>query len=208
MTTALFTGFLTAFSLILAIGAQNAFVLRQGLKREHVFWLCMFCAVSDAILITVGITGFGAIVNFWPGLPMFMALSGAAFLIFYGLFRFRSAWVGEYSLMLNGASQSLIKTISIAAAFTWANPHVYLDTVGLIGAISTSYLPTAKIAFGIGAASASFVFFFSLGYGARLLAPVMQSPKAWRILDTGIGIVMLWLAFALLTKTVQGSGLF
>lgn len=204
MTNAFLTGFLTAFSLILAIGAQNAFVLRQGLKREHVFWLCLFCAVSDAILITIGIAGFGAFTMFWPDLPTFMAFAGAAFLIVYGFIRFRSAWRGDYALALNGNSQSLLRTFAIAAAFTWANPHVYLDTVGLIGAISTNFPTSTKLVFGVGAASASFVFFFSLGYGARLLAPLMQSAKAWRVLDTGIGVVMLWLAYALLISGSQG----
>jgi L-lysine exporter family protein LysE/ArgO len=193
------TGFGTGFSLILAIGAQNAFVLRQGLLRQHVFWLCLFCATSDALLIAAGVGGFAALVHALPALPMVMSLAGAAFLIVYGLTRFREAWAGSYAMQIEGQSRSLRKTIAIAAAFTWLNPHVYLDTLGLIGAISTGFAQGAqKWAFGIGAVSASFAFFFSLGYGARLLAPVMQSPRAWRVLDVLIGFVMWAIAANLL----------
>jgi len=193
------TGFATGFSLILAIGAQNAFVLRQGLARSHVFWLCLLCAVSDAILITLGILGFSAIVSRFPHLPEIMAWTGAAFLLVYGFTRFWAAWNGKYEMQLAGQSHGLWATLATAAAFTWLNPHVYLDTVGLIGAISTDFVGASRLAFGIGAVSASFVFFFSLGYGARLLAPVMQSARAWRILDVIIGAVMWMLAYYLLS---------
>lgn len=192
-------GFGTGFSLILAIGAQNAFVLRQGLLRQHVFWLCLFCAASDALLIAAGVGGFAAMVHALPSLPMVMSLAGAAFLILYGLTRFREAWAGDYAMQIEGQGRSLKKTLAIAAAFTWLNPHVYLDTLGLIGAISTEYAEGAqKLAFGIGAVTASFVFFFSLGYGARLLAPIMQNPRAWRVLDVIIGGVMWAIAAKLL----------
>lgn len=199
MLTAAVTGYATAFSLILAIGAQNAFVLRQGLLRAHVFWLCLFCAVSDAILITAGVAGFSAIVEQWPSLPMIMALAGAAFLIVYGAMRFHAAYKGEYSMALSGQSASLGKTIAAAAAFTWLNPHVYLDTLGLIGAVSTQFTPLPqKLAFGVAAVAASFSFFFGLGYGARLLAPIMQSARAWRFFDIGVGLVMWAIAAGLI----------
>ncbi len=194
------TGFATGFSLILAIGAQNAFVLRQGLARAHVFWLCLLCAVSDALLITAGVFGFGAIVTVYPMLPQIMAWSGAAFLIVYGALRLWAAWQGTYALQIAGKSAGLWATLGTAAAFTWLNPHVYLDTLGLVGAVSTQYIEiAAKTAFGIGAVSASFVFFFGLGYGARFLAPVMQSARAWRMLDLLIGLVMWALAAKLLS---------
>lgn len=194
------TGFATGFSLILAIGAQNAFVLRQGLARAHVFWLCLLCATSDALLITAGVLGFGAIVTLYPMLPQIMAWGGAAFLIVYGALRFRAAWQGQYALQLAGKSNGLWATLATGAAFTWLNPHVYLDTLGLVGAVSTQYIDSAaKTAFGIGAVIASFVFFFGLGYGARLLAPVMQSARAWRVLDVLIGLVMWALAAKLLS---------
>ncbi len=199
MFTAASTGFISAFSLILAIGAQNAFVLRQGLMRTHVFWLCLLCAVSDAVLITAGVVGFGALVAIYPGFPIVMTWAGAAFLFVYGAMRFRAAYQGDYKMELSGKSAGLWATLATGAAFTWLNPHVYLDTLGLIGAISTKFsaLPE-KWAFGIGATSASFVFFFGLGYGARLLAPVMGSARAWRILDIGIGVIMWALAAGLL----------
>ena len=200
MIAAALTGFATAFALILAIGAQNAFVLRQGLARAHVFWLCLLCAVSDAILITAGVLGFGALVTVYPAFPRIMAVGGALFLLAYGAMRFRAAWQGDYAMQLTGQSAGLWATLATGAAFTWLNPHVYLDTLGLVGAVSTQYTePALKAAFGIGAVTSSFVFFFSLGYGARLLAPIMQSASAWRRLDVLIGIVMWALAFKLLS---------
>ena len=200
MITPAITGFATAFTLILAIGAQNAFVLRQGLARAHVFWLCLLCATSDALLITAGVLGFGYIVELYPLLPQIMAWGGAAFLIIYGCMRLWAAWKGEYAMQLAGESAGLWATLATGAAFTWLNPHVYLDTLGLVGAVSTQYVDSVeKTAFGIGAVLSSFVFFFSLGYGARLLAPIMQSARAWRRLDVLIGVVMLALAAKLLS---------
>ncbi|QDY69024.1 LysE/ArgO family amino acid transporter [Qingshengfaniella alkalisoli] len=193
------TGLATGFSLILAIGAQNAFVLRQGLLRSHVFSLCLFCALSDALLIAGGVAGFGLIAKRLTWFPTVMSLAGAAFLLVYGAMKLREAWRGDYAMVLAGVSPTLWKTIAIAAAFTWLNPHVYLDTLGLIGAISTRYADTAdKLRFGAGAVTASFVFFFSLGYASRFLAPIMQSAQAWRVLDLLIAVVMWSLAVALI----------
>lgn len=200
LITPALTGFATGFSLILAIGAQNAFVLRQGLARAHVFWLCLLCAASDALLITAGVLGFGAIVTLYPLLPQIMAWGGAAFLIVYGAMRLWAAWQGQYAMQIAGKSAGLWATLATGAAFTWLNPHVYLDTLGLVGAVSTQYIDIAeKTAYGIGAVIASFVFFFGLGYGARLLAPIMQSPRAWRVLDIVIGLVMWALAAKLVS---------
>lgn len=200
MLTAATTGFITAFSLILAIGAQNAFVLRQGLAKQHVFWLCLLCATSDAILIAAGVLGFSAIVAQFPNLPLYMAWGGAAFLFVYGAMRLWAAYLGEYAMQLSGQSAGLWATLATGAAFTWLNPHVYLDTLGLIGAISTDFSAgPERTAFGIGAVTSSFVFFFGLGYGARLLAPVLQSARSWRILDVIIGVVMWALALKLIS---------
>lgn len=200
MLTAGTTGFATGFSLILAIGAQNAFVLRQGLARHHVFWLCLLCAGSDALLIAAGVLGFGAIVDIYPSLPKIMTIGGAAFLTVYGAMRLWAAYKGEYALQIAGKSAGLWATLGTAAALTWLNPHVYLDTLALIGAVSVQFVDTnTKLAFGTGAVSASFVFFFGLGYGARLLAPFMQSAKAWQVLDVLIGGVMLVLAVMLIS---------
>ncbi len=198
MIGAALTGFATAFSLILAIGAQNAFVLRQGLTRSHVFYLCLLCAGSDAILIVAGVLGFGVITEMYPQLPQIMTWGGAAFLIVYGAMRLWAAYKGEYAMQIAGQSAGLWATLATAAALTWLNPHVYLDTLGLIGANSLKFTTAPlKTAFTIGAVTSSFTFFFGLGYGARLLAPVMQSTKTWQVLDLLIGIVM-WVLAALL----------
>lgn len=198
MIAAALTGFATGFSLILAIGAQNAFVLRQGLLRQHVFPLCLLCALSDALLIAAGVAGFGVLVTLYPAFPALMAVAGAIFLFVYGLTRFVAAVRGSHDMTLQGGGQSLARTLAIGAAFTWANPHVYLDTLGLVGAVSTAFPPgLPKWAFGIGAVTASFVFFFGLGYGARLLAPIMTSARAWARLDLIIGVVMWAIALKL-----------
>lgn len=203
MTGAALTGFLTGFSLILAIGAQNAFVLRQGLLRQHVFPLALFCAASDALLIAAGVAGFGALTALWPGLPVVMSLGGAAFLTGYGLTRLHAALEGGHALDNAAGGQSLKRTLAIAAAFTWLNPHVYLDTLGLIGAVSTGFTPgPERLAFGTGATLASFVFFFGLAYGARLVAPVMRSATAWRYLDAAIGATMLAIAVKLILGVI------
>ena len=187
------TGFFTGFSLILAIGAQNAFVLRQGLQRAHVFWVCLFCALSDAILITLGVLGFGAAVQAAPWLPMVMGIFGICFLLFYAAQRIMAAWAGEYEMEIAGDMKPLWPTLAIAAAFTWLNPHVYLDTVVFLGGISLSF-EDQQLAFWAGACIASFVFFFSLGYGARFLAPIMKTPANWRILDLLIAGIMILIA--------------
>ena len=199
MVAAAVVGFLSGSSLLLALGAQNAFVLRQGLLRAHVLPLVLFCAISDAVLIAAGVAGFGTLVALAPWFPTVMLLGGAGFLLAYGAFRFHAAWRGGSEIAEGQEAGSLGQTLAIAAAFTWLNPHVYLDTLGLMGAISTQYTDLArKLAFGAGGATASFIFFFSLGYGARGLAPFMRSAAAWRRLDILIGVVMWGLAVKLL----------
>ncbi len=201
LVTAATTGFLTSFVLILAIGAQNAFVLKQGIARSHVFWVCLTCAVSDALLISVGVAGFGLVIAQFPSLPKIMSLGGAAFLTVYGLTRFVAAYKGGDHMALSAKTAPLGATILICLSLTWLNPHVYLDTLGLVGAVSTQFIELPqKVAFGIGAVAASFVFFFGLGYGARFLAPFMQTPRTWQILDVMIGLLMWYLAFGLLTN--------
>ena len=183
-------GFLLSLSLILAIGAQNAFVLRQGLRRTHVFWVCFVCGLSDALLIAVGVAGFGALAEALPWFEPVMRYGGAAFLIWYGWQNARAAWRGGAALDAAGAeTQSLRKALLTLMALTWLNPHVYLDTVVLIGSVSSQY--EDRLMFGIGAALSSFVFFFVLGYGARLLAPMFANPRAWQVLD-GIVAVTMW----------------
>jgi len=198
MLAAFLEGVLLGGGLIIAIGAQNAYVLRQGLLRNHVFWLCLFCALSDALLIGFGVAGFGAFVSSSPGLLRIVALSGAAFLIWYGITAFRRALHPGILEASVAERPSLRQALAAAAAFTFLNPHVYLDTVVLVGGYSAQFRDTARLAFGIGAATASFVWFFGLGYGARLLEPVFRRPLAWRVLDTLIGLVMVALAVKLI----------
>jgi L-lysine exporter family protein LysE/ArgO len=194
MTAAFLPGFLLGLSLIVAIGAQNAFVLRQGLRREHVFAICAVCAGSDAILIAAGVAGFGAIVTAVPWLAPVMRYGGAAFLFVYALRSLWSAWHNTAALNPSADERkSLGATILTCLAFTWLNPHVYLDTLVLLGSISTGYAGR-RLAFALGAITASFVFFFALGYGARLLRPLFANPRAWRVLDALIGTTMLALA--------------
>jgi len=191
-------GFGTGFSLILAIGAQNAFVLRQGLARAHVFWVCLVCALSDALLIAAGVAGAGALIAAVPGLGPAMRWAGAAFLIVYGAGRLRAALAPGALRAGPAAEPALGPTLLATLAITWLNPHVYLDTLALIGAVSTGVDPGApRLAFGIGAVTASFVFFFGLGYGARLLAPLFARPAAWAWLDGAVALVM-WTIAALL----------
>lgn len=192
------SGFLLGFSLILAIGAQNAFLLRQGLRREHVFVLCLICAVSDALLIAAGVAGIGAITQLLPWLEPVMRFGGAAFLLAYGALSLLRAWRGGAALRGADARQgtSLVAAVATVLALTWLNPHVYLDTVLLVGSLSAQ--TDNRIAFGAGAVTASFTFFFGLGYGAGVLAPVFEKPSAWRLLDLGIGLTMWGIAVGLI----------
>ena len=197
MSTALFAGFALSFSLILAIGAQNAFVLRQGLRRAHVGAVVAVCCLSEAVLIFSGVAGFGAIATRAPWAIEAMRWGGAAFLVVYGLRSLRAAWSETEALEAGGrAEQSLRAAITTALVLTWANPHVYLDTVGLIGAVAATY-GADRWAFGAGALSASIMFFGLLGFGARMLAPVFARPAAWRALDALVGATMLALAVKL-----------
>jgi L-lysine exporter family protein LysE/ArgO len=197
MMTSFLPGFALSLTLILAIGAQNAFILRQGLRREHVFWVCLTCGLSDAVLIAVGVAGFGALSKALPLFETVMRYGGAAFLLWYGFLNARSAWQGGGVLEAGGeGAQSLRKTILTLLALTWLNPHVYLDTVVLIGSISAQY--PDRLAFGTGAVLASIIFFFMLGYGARLLSPSFAKPVSWRILDSIIALTMCAIAVKLL----------
>ncbi len=198
MLNAIVAGLLTALSLIAAIGAQNAFVLRQGIRREHVLPVVLTCAISDAILITAGVAGFGTLSALAPWITEAMLYAGAAFLMAYGALRFWAALRGGEALRpAPGQSATLAATLTTCLVLTWANPHVYLDTVVLLGAISAQYSPHS-IGFGAGAALGSFVFFSSLGFGARLLAPLFANPKAWVVLEVIVGLTMWTIALALI----------
>lgn len=195
---ALLFGFSLGFSLILAIGAQNAFVLRQGLRDEHLLLVCSICAFSDALLILAGVSGFHLLVATFPSVTEVARYGGALFLGVYGLLSFfRAARVDQGLQPSELRSSSAWQAALTCLAFTWLNPHVYLDTVVLLGSVSTQF--GDRVAwFAGGAVAASFVFFFALGYGARLLRPVFARPRAWRILDLLIGCVMWGIALRLL----------
>ena len=201
MLIAAATGFVTGFTLILAIGAQNAFVLRQGLMQSHVFSICAVCALSDAALIALGVTAAGSIGAVLPSAIVVLTWGGAAFLTVYGALSLRRALRPEALRASEGGPGSFRAALATCLALTWLNPHVYLDTVGLIGAVSTGFGGLhGKLAYGLGAALASFVFFFGLGYGARLVAPLFARPRTWALLDGGIAVVMWVIAANLVMR--------
>lgn len=190
-------GFRLGLGLIVAIGAQNAYVLRQGLRREHVFAVALFCAVSDAALIALGVSGFAAVTAAAPGLGPALRWAGVAFLLYYAGRAARAAWRGGEALEPGGGrAEPLGRVLMTMAALTWANPHVWLDTVVLLGAVSAQF-PGRGLAFGTGAGVASFTFFFALAYGARLLAPLFARPLAWRALDAGVALMLVSVALRL-----------
>jgi len=196
MLSAFLTGFILGFSLILAIGAQNSFVLRQGLMGRHVFSVALFCSIADAFLISIGVAGISIFLNNYIDLVSDWLFGiSAIWLAGYGLLRVRDAVIGKSVLITeNSSSNGLVSTLSFLAVLTFANPHVYLDTVVLIGSVSQQFSGNTKFAYVLGASIASFVFFFGLAYGAKFLSPIMQRAIAWRLLDTFIAFVMFTLA--------------
>ena len=198
VVTAAISGFFLGASLIIAIGAQNAFILRQGLLRQHVFVLSLICALSDALLIAAGVAGLGALIASSPQLIQLVTIGGAVFLLAYAVLALRRAFRPQVLTAAASGEGSLKLAIAACLAFTFLNPHVYLDTVLLVGSLSAGYQGAARIAYGAGAALASFVWFFGLGYGARLLQPVFARPAAWRVLDVMIAVVMTAIAIGLL----------
>ena len=198
--SAFLNGFLLGASLIIAIGAQNAFILRQGLLKSHVFLLSLICALSDAVLIAAGVAGLGTLVSSQPTLLKFVTIGGVLFLATYAIKAFFRAANPQAMADGQGGSLPLGKAVAACLAFTFLNPHVYLDTVVLVGGLSAQYPSAERLAFALGAMSASFVWFFSLGYGARLLLPLFQKPRSWQVLDVIIGVVMAALALSLLNS--------
>ena len=199
MISAFLTGFFLGMSLIVAIGAQNAFVLRQGIIGQHVFYVALFCAVSDTLLISLGVTGISFFLNnLVSEISNLLFGFSALWLAVYGVIRLKAAFKSDTTLEIEtSSSKGLLPTLSIISVLTFANPHVYLDTMILIGSVSQQFYEDDKISFALGASLASFVFFFSLAYGAKLLAPKMQSPSSWRILDFLIALIMFTIAIKL-----------
>ena len=199
MISSFLTGFFLGISLIVAIGAQNTFVLRQGILGQHVFYVALFCALADALLICIGITGISFFLNnFIVQFSNLLFGFSAIWLAGYGLIRLKAVFKSDSALEIDSSkSKDLIPTLSILFILTFANPHVYLDTMILIGSISQQFSGDHKIAFAFGASLASFIFFFSLAYGAKLLIPVMQNPNSWRKLDFLIALVMFTISIKL-----------
>jgi L-lysine exporter family protein LysE/ArgO len=199
-------GLFLGLGLIVAIGAQNAFVLRQGLRREHVGSVVAFCAVADAALITAGVFGMAQALGDRPTLARGLALGGAAFLAVYGWRALqRARQVSALDVTSVGQGMSRGAALAQAAAFTLLNPHVYLDTVLLVGSIGAQQPAPLQGLFTAGASTASLLWFSALGFGARWLAPWFAHPRAWQVLDALIGVTM-WVLSALLVRHVV-SGL-
>ncbi|MFF4176405.1 LysE/ArgO family amino acid transporter [Streptomyces sp. NPDC001750] len=201
--SAALAGFGTGMSLIVAIGAQNAFVLRQGARGQAVLAVVGICAASDAVLIALGVAGLGAVVTAWPAALAAVGLAGGAFLICYGVLAARRALrpAAGQSLTAGGAAAGSVRaTVLTCLALTWLNPHVYLDTVLLLGSVAADRGPLRWV-FGLGAMLASLAWFAGLGYGARLLGGVLARPGAWRVLDALVAATMLAMGVLLLART-------
>jgi L-lysine exporter family protein LysE/ArgO len=199
------TGFALSATLIIAIGAQNAFVLRQGIRREHVAPIVVFCALADLLLIGAGVAGLAGVLGDSPALVALLTITGSAFLVWYGIRALRRALLPQTLQAAAGTGPlSLGDAMAQAAGFTLLNPHVYLDTVLLMGSIGTRQAPDLRVWFVGGAACASGLWFTALGFGARLLAPLFARPRAWQVLDTLVGLTMLALAVVLIRQGLAG----
>jgi L-lysine exporter family protein LysE/ArgO len=199
MNSPLLLGFMASFTLIAAIGAQNAFVLRQGIRREHVLPVVALCTVSDMALIAAGIAGVGAVINAHPAAVDIAKVGGALFLFGYGLLAARRAWRPSRLTPSEAAPARLAGVLVTCLALTFLNPHVYLDTVVLLGTLANEHRDERWL-FGIGAVTASAVWFFSLGLGARRLTSLFAKPMTWRILDGLIAATMIGLGVAMIAS--------
>jgi L-lysine exporter family protein LysE/ArgO len=195
MLTTLLQGFSTGASLIIAIGAQNAFVIRQGLLRRYLLLTALLCSLIDALLITLGILGFGHLLKTYPLLIAIAKYTAIAFLLTYGLLALRSALRPKSLSTTTDSPSSLKKTILLILALGLLNPHVYLDTVILLGSIASQ--ATSRLHFAIGAILASFLWFFALTYGSRLLAPLLTKPTSWKVIDLTVALIMWTIALTL-----------
>ena len=198
-----FEGFAISISLIFALGPQNVFVLRQGLMKSHVLVSCLVCSISDALLIAAGVLGVGLFLSKINGVEIWVSVFAALFLIFYGCLRIKSSLNPVGMEIEEKEEESRGKTVLTALAFTYLNPHVYVDTLLLIGGASSRYMGNEKLAFGSGAATASFVFFFSLGYGAKLMSPVLNNPSSWKVIDLVIATIMFAIAGVIIGPHIQ-----
>ncbi|NUF27490.1 L-lysine exporter family protein LysE/ArgO [Gilliamella bombicola] len=193
-------GALISASLIIAIGAQNLFVLKQGLLKNHIFFVAAICFICDFVLMSVGILGVGSFISTNLLITRILAILGAVFLIWYGFSAFKSAIQGNSYMQIESQdpqNNRLLKVVLATLAVTLLNPHVYLDTVVIVGGIAGTLTSEQKLAFLIGAVCVSFIWFFGIGYGARLLTPLFKQKKMWIILDFLVGCVMFYIAYRL-----------
>lgn len=198
-------GFLVVASLIMAIGAQNAFVLKQGILKNHILAVIIVCFLCDVVLISLGVLGLGSLITQSPEVNFTLSVLGALFLFVYGCRAVRSAISGNNQLNLseNAAPQSLLKTVLLTLMITLLNPHVYIDTVVVIGSIGGTLGFEDKLLFLVGALFASLIWFFAIGYGAALFAPLFKKPITWRILDSIIALIMFAIAFSLCSYAIE-----
>ncbi|HGO5857053.1 TPA: LysE/ArgO family amino acid transporter [Mannheimia haemolytica] len=197
-------GFIVCFGLIVSIGAQNAFLLKQGILKQHIFWIALLCFLGDVFLMTIGVLGLGTLISELPVLSFIISLLGAVFLLSYGSRSFISVFKsGEYLVASGENATSLKKALLITFAITFLNPHVYIDTVVIVGSIGGKLDFNGKIYFLAGALLCSFIWFFGIGYGAGLLSPYFAKRRTWQILDVITGLIMYFIAFSLLIYTYQ-----
>lgn len=208
MISEIMRGALISASLIIAIGAQNLFVLKQGLLKNHIFFVSAICFICDFTLMSIGILGVGSFISANPLITNILAILGAIFLIWYGYNAFKSALKGTSSMQVesqDNKNNSLMKVVLSTLAVTLLNPHVYLDTVVIVGGIAGTLSSEQKMAFLIGAVCVSFLWFFGIGYGARLLTPLFKQKRMWVILDCIVGLVMFYIAYRLIMYVFLGS---
>ncbi len=201
-------GFVVCFGLIVSIGAQNAFLLKQGILKQHVFWIALICFVCDVLLMGVGVLGLGSLIAQSPISSLILALIGALFLFTYGSRSFIAAYHGSSQLLMqqDKTKSSLKKAVLVTLAITLLNPHVYIDTVVIVGGIGGTLNFEQKVQFLIGALICSFLWFFGVGYGAGLLSPYFEKRRTWQILDSITGLIMYGIALSLLTYAWVVSG--
>ncbi|OCG13318.1 amino acid transporter [Gilliamella sp. App6-5] len=205
MLSEILRGALISASLIIAIGAQNLFVLKQGLLKNHIFYVSAICFICDFALMSVGIFGVGTFIGSNPLITNILAILGAVFLVWYGFCAFKSAIKGTSSMQIESQvpnNNSLLKVVLATLAITLLNPHVYLDTVVIVGGIAGTLTSEQKLAFLFGTVCVSFIWFFSIGYGARLLTPLFRQKRIWVILDCIVGTVMFYIAYRLVIYVI------
>ena len=197
-------GFIVCFGLIVSIGAQNAFLLKQGILKQHVFWIALICFVCDVLLMGIGVLGLGSLIAQSPLFSFILAIIGALFLFTYGSRSFIAAYQGSSQLLMQGdkSKSSLKKAVLVTLAITLLNPHVYIDTVVIVGGIGGTLSFDQKIQFLTGALICSFLWFFGVGYGAGLLSPYFEKRRTWQILDSITGLIMYGIAFSLIIYAI------